>query len=204
MKQIKLVFTALLALSWSVFVLADSVQDQAPIAMLKDASAQMMSALKNNKASLKNNPSLMYQTVKRILLPHIDLESMSRSVVGRTYWMQATPEQKNQFKDLFTRQVVQTYSTALSSYTDERIDFYPIRGGITGPRVQVDSVIIRDNGQNIPVSYRLIKQGNQWKVYDFSVEGISLVQSYNSQFAGDLQQSGVAGLITKMQQRYGK
>ena len=66
----------------------------------------------------------------------------------------------------------------------------------------MQSTIVRANGQTIPVSYRLINQGGEWKVYDFSVEGVSLVQSYQSQFSNDLSQSGLGGLLEKMRKRY--
>jgi phospholipid transport system substrate-binding protein len=64
-------------------------------------------------------------------------------------------------------------------------------------------MIVRSNGQNIPLNYRLINSGGQWKVYDFTVEGVSIVQSYSAQFSDDLQRGGLPALLTKMQQRYG-
>lgn len=182
-----------------------SAQNQtAPVTMLQQTSDQMLNALKQNKPSLKGNSAAIYRIVDKILLPQVDLESMSRSVVGRNYWAQATPAQKAEFKKLFTYQVTQTYSTALSSYQNEKIKFYPIRGyNSNEQRVQVQSVIIRGNGQTIPVSYRLVNNGGNWKVYDFSVEGVSLISSYQAQFANDLSQGGMAGLLAKMRQRYG-
>lgn len=187
-----------------VSAFAAFAQESAPVAMLQQTSDQMLSALKQNKATLKSDPEAIYRIVNRILLPKIDLESMGRSVVGRTYWMQATPTQREEFKRLFTRQVTQTYSAALSSYQNEEVKFYPMRDNTPGAqRVQVQSVIVRGNGQTIPVNYRLINEGGAWKVYDFSVEGVSIVQSYSAQFSSDLQQGGLATLLVKMRQRYG-
>lgn len=194
----------LLVMCFSVWMVAALAQDPAPVAMLKSTSDQMLSALRSNKATMKNNPDTIYRLVNSILLPHVDLESMGRSVIGRTYWYQATPAQREEFKKLFTRQVTQTYATALESYENETVKFFPIRAYNPGAqRVQVQSQIVRSNGQTIPVSYRLINQGGSWKVYDFSVEGVSIVSSYAAQFANDLQQGGLANLLTKMRQKYG-
>lgn len=179
-------------------------QDPAPLAILKNTSSEMLSALKQNKASLRNNPAVIYHIVNTVLLPHVDLDTMSRSVVGRNAWDSATPAQREDFKKLFTHQVTKTYSAALSSYHDERVEFFPIRGGVTGNRVQIQSEILRANGQKIPVSYRLVNLGGNWKVYDFSVEGVSIVTSYRSQFSSTLSQGGLASLLTKMHQRYGQ
>lgn len=180
-------------------------QDPPPLAMLKQTSDQMLNALQKNKASMKNDSKVIFRIVDSILLPHVDLETMGRSVIGRTYWNQATPAQRAEFKRLFTRQLTKTYSTALQSYQNEKVKFFPMRAFTpTAERVQVQSNIIRGNGQTIPVSYRLLNQGGEWKVYDFSVEGVSIVQSYSAQFANDLQQGGLAGLLAKMRQRYGQ
>ncbi|MGB6977372.1 MAG: ABC transporter substrate-binding protein [Gammaproteobacteria bacterium] len=176
-------------------------QDPVPLAMLKQTSSQMLSALKQNRPQLKGNTALVHRIVVKILLPHVDLDSMSRAVVGRSYWSQATPAQQSQFKKEFTDTVIRTYATAISSYDEEQIKFYPIRGFSPGQtQAQVRSDIIRKNGQVIPVSYRLILKNGQWLVYDFSVEGVSLVQSYQSQFAGVLSQSGFNGLLARLKQ----
>ncbi len=193
-----------LGLFLCLFVSVALAQDPPPLAMLQSTSQQMLNALKQNKANMKSNPSVIYHIVDRILLPHVDLDTMSRSVVGRTYWNQATPAQLAQFKKLFTHQVVQTYSTALQSYNNEQVKFSPMRAYSPGEsRVQVQSTIVRANGQAIPVNYRLLNVGGSWKVYDFSVEGVSLVQSYQAQFADTLSQGGMTTLLSKMQQRYG-
>jgi phospholipid transport system substrate-binding protein len=176
-------------------------QDPAPLTMLKQVSSQMLSSLQQNRSQLKNNPQLVHRIVSQILLPHVDLDNMSRAVVGRNYWSKATSAQQSQFKKEFTDTVIRTYSTAISSYDEEQIKFYPIRGFNPGQaQTQVRSVIVRKNGQVIPVSYRLIFKNGRWLVYDFSVEGVSLVQSYQSQFAGVLSQSGFPGLLTRLQQ----
>jgi phospholipid transport system substrate-binding protein len=199
--KVKIMVWGLICCLWTAVALA---QDPPPLVMLKQTSDQMLNALKANKSSMQSNPNTVYHIVNTILLPHVDLETMGRSVVGRNYWMQATPAQREQFKRLFTRQVTHTYAAALESYQNEQIKFYPIRGyNPSAQRLQVQSMIVRSNGQNIPLNYRLINSGGQWKVYDFTVEGVSIVQSYSAQFSDDLQRGGLPALLTKMQQRYG-
>jgi phospholipid transport system substrate-binding protein len=176
--------------------------DPAPLVMLKQVSSQMIAELERNKGRLSTQ--VIDNIVHRILLPHVDLESMSRSVVGRQYWMQATPAQREQFKREFTNVVIQVYSAPLSSYNGEIIEFKPSRDSTTASRIQVQSIITRKNGQKIPVNYRLVQSGGSWKVYDFSVEGISMVSSYRSQFDNILQQQGMDGLLQRLRQQQGK
>ena len=63
----------------------------------------------------------------------------------------------------------------------------------------VKSLILRRNGQKISVVYNLERQGDSWLIYDFSIENVSMVQSYRSQFANVLEQGGVKLLIQRLQ-----
>ena len=170
-----------------------------PVDMLQQATNQMLQSLK--KTENRNTQSL-YRLVQNILLPHVDLDRMSQLVVGR-YWSQASPADRQAFKQQFTYYVTRTYSTALSSYTNEKVRFFPIRGGVSSDRVQVNSSIDQSNGQNISVSYRLIESNGSWKVYDFTVEGVSMVENYRSQFADILRTQGLAGLNQRLKSRNG-
>ncbi|MES2998087.1 MAG: ABC transporter substrate-binding protein [Pseudomonadota bacterium] len=171
-----------------------------PLDLLKNTSNQLISALQQNQATLKTKPQLVYQIVNQILLPHVDLINMSSRALGRDTWREATPMQRQAFTQQFTILLIRTYASALAQYTDEKVNFLPLRGGFNGQRVQIDTNIIRDSGPAINVSYRLMRVNDQWKLYDFSVDGISLIQSFRSQFAEELQERGMDGLIQELAQ----
>lgn len=171
-----------------------------PIPMLEGTANQILSTLKQNKTDLKNNSQVIYQAVERYLLPNVDVSGMSRSVLGRKAWGAASAADKQQFSNAFTQLVIRTYATPLAEYTDETIRFMPIRGSLDSRFIRVNSVIIRSNGKNIPLSYSLVSTGGSWKIYDLSVEGVSLLQSFRSQFAEALQNSSMQELIKQMRQ----
>jgi phospholipid transport system substrate-binding protein len=171
--------------------------DPAPLAMLKSTSNQMLRELDKHIGNLKNNDKLVYDLVDRVLIPHFDLNGMSRAVIGR-YWRQSSSATQKQFIKEFTRYVIRTYSSALQSYDGETIKFYPIRGNV-GSRVQIDSDLLLKNGPPIQMQYRLRQQGGQWLIYDFSVDGVSIVKNYHSQFAGTLRQGGLDAVVRKLQ-----
>ncbi len=189
----KLLKSAVLALllTTSVVIAAES-----PVSLLQRISIRLISSLEHNKSRL-NRRGVIHGIVSRILVPHIAANRMSASVVGPHYWRLASASQRRQFIRQFKRLVISTYSAALASYNSDVVKFYPLRGGY-GNTVQVRSVIIRRNGQRIPLTYNLIRSGGSWKIYDFSVENISIVRSYRAQFAGVLARSGMAGLIRKL------
>jgi len=172
-----------------------------PLDLLQNTSNQLISALQQNQATLKTKPEIVYSIVKKILLPHVDLVNMSSKALGRETWLKATPQQRQAFTQQFSTLLVRTYASALARYTDEKVNFLPLRGNCDGQmRVQVDSNILRDSGPTINVSYRLMRINNQWKLYDFSVDGVSLIQSFRSQFSEELQQKGLDGLINELTQ----
>lgn len=194
MKKLSLSIIGLLACtaSWAIC---------SPVNMLQTTSNKLIVTLQQNQATLKTKPQVVYSIVKQVLLQHVDLANMSKTALGRDAWMQAKPAQKKAFTEQFTTLLIRTYASALAQYTDEKINFLPLRGDFNKEtRVQVNSNIVRDAGPPINISYRLMRVGDQWKVYDFSVDGISLVQSFRSQFAQELKQAGIDGLINKLAQ----
>ena len=192
-----------------VFVMSAAVShvlwaQSTPVPMLENTASQIISSLKQNKANLKQNHQLIYQTVQRYLLPNVDVSGMSRSVLGRDAWNKASTADRQEFEQVFTQLIIRTYATPLAEYTDETVKFLPVRGPIDGHFVRVNSVIIRSNGQNIPLSYSLVSKNNSWKIYDLSVEGVSLLQSFHSQFSQILQNSSMKNLIAEMRNNNSK
>ena len=172
-----------------------------PIPMLEQTANNIIAALKENKSSLKSNPNIIYQAVETNLLPIVDVAGMSRSVLGRQAWTNATPAQRTQFSKAFTRLVIRTYSSPLAQYSDESVQFLPLRGSVNSRFLRVNSIIVRAGGQNISLSYSLVNNNGQWKVYDISVEGVSLLQSFRSQFAEALRNSSMDEIIKQMEKK---
>lgn len=198
-KQIAVI--AVLLFSGFFLCMSKVIAAQDPIATVKSVADQMIGHLQQNRATLKTNPSLVYSLANRIIVPRADLDEMSRRVLPPVIWNQASPGQRSEFKREFTTVLVRTYASALASYTDQTIQFYPIRGGSQGrSTVTVNSEIVRSDGPSIPVKYSLILRGSDWKLYDMTVEGVSMLQSFRSQFADKLSQGNMASLIHALRQ----
>jgi phospholipid transport system substrate-binding protein len=178
--------------------------EASPVPMLEKAANAIIATLKDNKTSLKSNPNIIYKAVETYLLPSVDVMGMSRSVLGRQAWNKATPAERAQFSAAFTRLVVRTYATPLAEYSDETVQFLPLRGLISNRFIRVNSVIVRSSGRNIPLSYSLVSKNGQWKIYDMSVEGVSLLQSFRQQFSQALQNSNVNEVVKQMNQKQAK
>ena len=196
MKRFKIVFFVI------SMVLAQAIGAQSsPVPMLENSASQILEALKQNKVSLKTNHQIIYQAIEHYLLPNVDVNGMSRSVLGREAWNKASAVERKEFTQVFTQLVIRTYASPLAEYSGETVKFLPLRASPDARFIRVNSIISRPNGQNIPLSYNLISKNGQWKIYDLNVEGVSLLQSFRSQFGDVLHNSSMQDLITQMRQK---
>jgi phospholipid transport system substrate-binding protein len=175
-------------------------QSQNPLTYMEHVTSSLLTALDNNKARLSNH-RVVSKIIYEKVVPHFDLGTMARSVLGRHFWNEASPAQRSEFIHEFTDMIVNTYATAVEQYDGDKIRFHLLRTDYNKYRlISLSSHVIRPNGSKILLKYKLIRRGKQWRVYDFSIESISMVSSYRSQFSGVLHKSGVSGLIARLKE----
>lgn len=171
-----------------------------PVALLQYIADNMISQLKSHKATLKTKPQFVYSIARRYVVPYANVAEMARRVIPRDVWNSATPAERSQFQDRFTTTLIRTYASALSAYSDQSVKFYPVRGGYQGKNsVTVQSDIISSETSPIRVTYRMVRQGNVWRLIDLSVEGVDMLQSFRSQFADILSSGSMKELLQRMQ-----
>jgi phospholipid transport system substrate-binding protein len=172
-----------------------------PQRIIKQASDDMIKALKDNQQKLKDNPDEIYCLVETILIPHFDFEKMSKLVLGKN-WRNATPSQRQQFTEEFRYLLVRTYSTAMTQYVDKEIDFLPFRGDLKKKKAKVEMEIVQTGGSGIPMTLAVYQnKQDQWKAYDVKIDGISLVTNYRSSFASEIRKDGMDGLIKRLAEK---
>lgn len=182
---------------WVFFSSAFAIQR--PEVELKSVTDQMLSALKRESGTIENNPNRLFVIVNNILVPHVDIDDMSRWVIGRNAWMKATPAQRSEFSKAFKNLLIRTYSSNLTAYTNQTIEYLPVRDDVAAKnRVQVATLIKSSNRDPIRVSYRLKKMSDKWMLYDISVEGVSLLRGFKAQFEPEAQSAGISAVIQKI------
>lgn len=175
-----------------------------PQALVKQASDDMLKALKDNKAELEASPDKIYELVEDILMPHFDFEKMSKLALGKN-WRGASEEQRVRFIEEFRLLLIRTYSTAMLEYTDEEIRMLPFRDDLSRKRVTVPMEVVQPAGPAIQMSLSLYQnKEDTWKVYDVKIDGISLVTNYRSSFANEIRSGGMEQLIQNLAERNAK
>lgn len=191
------VFVILMLLSTLSFASAK----EPPDALLKRVTQELITQLRQDKVKTSTNSQQIYSIIDKILVPHVDWETMSQWVIGRDAWHKATPAQRKEFSEEFKDLLVRTYASTLKAYNNQTIEYLPVRGGMEGKsRVQISSYIREPGREPIKVTYRLASKEQQWKVFDITIEGISLLKGFQSQFAPEVRQGGVSGITKRLHQ----
>ena len=172
----------------------------APNEFVQAVADNALQAVKQDEAVKRGDLQRINQLVDELILPYVNFEKTTRLAAGR-HWRQANPEQQQALVDAFRGTLIRTYSGALANVDEvSRINMQPFRGDADADDVVVRSLVTRSNGPAVGVDYRLEKTPEGWKVYDINIENIWLIQNYRNQFAQRIQQSGVDGLITALNQ----
>lgn len=199
---------AWMALCASVLFLAAAAGAQAAPDPKGAPDAFVQAVAEDVLAVLKADPQLQAGDIRRVnqvvdqrVLPYVDFEKTTRLAVGR-YWRDATPAQRQALVDGFRGTLVRTYSGAFSKVNSTAsITMLPFRGDAAADDVVVRTQVAQSGQQPAAVDYRLERSPQGWRIYDVSVEGIWLIQNYRNQFASQIQQNGIDGLIAVLQQR---
>lgn len=176
--------------------------DEAPDALIKRLSDEILAAIKSDKAIQAGDTERVIALVDSKVMPNVDFRRMTAAAVGPA-WRQATPAQQKRLQEEFKMLLVRTYSGALAQVNDQTISVKPLRGAPTDEEVVVRSEI-RGRGDPIQLDYRMQKtpgEGAGWKIYNLNVLGVWLVDTYRSQFAPEINAKGVDGLIASMAER---
>ncbi|AZY50629.1 MlaC/ttg2D family ABC transporter substrate-binding protein [Bordetella avium] len=172
-----------------------------PDQFVLNAAEKAIDVLKQDAGVKSGDLNRVNQVVDQYILPYVNFEKTTRLAAGR-FWRQATPEQKQRLAEAFRGTLVRTYSGALVKVDNgTTIKLLPQRGDPNANDVVVRSLISQTNSQPVQVDYRLEKTPQGWRIYDLNVEGIWLIENYRNQFAQQINQNGIDGLIDALNRR---
>lgn len=137
--------------------------------------------------------------LREIIEPNFDFTEMSRSALGY-HWRSITPAQRQQFTKLFTAFIEEAYLSKIQNYAGQEVDF--VRQASLGKGyAEVDTRIIQNGKSPIPVSYLLEHKDGRWKVYDVTVDAISIIANYRNQFNRVVNNDGFNKLMADLQSK---
>ena len=135
------------------------------------------------------------EALRKELFPYFNFGEMAKRSLG-VHWKDRTPEEREEFIRLFRNLLENAYAGKIEGYKGEKILYR--KESVDLPYAEVNTVIVTLQGDEIPVDYRVLKDGARWRIYDIVIEGVSLVNNYRSQFAGILQKSSYTELVRRL------
>lgn len=169
-----------------------------PSELVDKVAKNLLQDLDANRAAYRKEPQKIRELVDRTMLPYFDTNYAAQLVLAK-YWKQATPEQRTRFIEAFYRSMLQNYGEALLDFTPDRMKILPFQGKAEEKTATVRSEVRRDNGSRVPVNYSLRKTDNGWKAYDVTIEGISYIKSFRTDFGSEIEQKGLESLIKRLE-----
>ena len=171
-----------------------------PETIIKNTTEQVLERVARDKEALKENPGEMFRLVSDLIFPHFDFGVMSHFVIGKN-WKELTDEKRQEFMNQFRKLLVRTYASALLEFSDQKISYVPDDGGVQAKTAKVLQQIETGTGDPMLISYRLHNRKVDWKVFDVSVSGVSLVKTYRGSFKSIIETQGLDQLIISLKEK---
>ena len=154
------------------------------VKVLEDPALKTESRVKDRRAAIRKEAEVVF-----------DFTETAKRALGR-HWQGLSEKDRQEFTGLFTDLIERAYISKIERYSGERIAYAgeAIDGGLATVRTR----FVTKQGTEVPVDYRMQQRGDRWFVYDVSVEGVSLINNYRTQFDKIIQTSSYAELVRKM------
>ena len=169
--------------------------DTKPEKILKTSVDNVFSVLSDNVLSLEQKKRKLNDITNSVF----GFPLMAKLSLGKEQWSKFNSKQREEFKSLFAELFRDFYSEKISLFRDEKVGFEPPIIA-NEKRVQVPTVLF-SNGKKVSILYKMFKTKNGWKVYDIVIEGVSLIQTYRSQYHHVIKSNKIEGLLTKMREQ---
>lgn len=180
--------------------MSGAADELSPEAQVRQVTADVMDSIKGDKALQAGDRQKALALAEQKILPHVDFREATRLAVGRA-WSSATADQQNRLVDQFRALLVRTYANAVDVYRGQTMKVQPVRMTPGATEVTVRNLYLNSANQSIPVDYSMLKTPDGWKIYDVTVEGMSLVITYRGEFEQIVRQAGIDGLLARLAEK---
>lgn len=189
--------SALLALGLAVITAVPAAAG-VPTDQLRGAVDRVLKTLDDPSLKGADKVADRRSAVRKIANEIFDFGEIAKRSMAR-HWQPLSEAQRTEFVGLFADLLERSYISKIETYGGEKIQYTAEK--IDGEYATVSTRIVTKNGTEVPVDYRMTKRGDRWLVYDVSIEGVSLVSSYRTQFNKIIQTSSYNELVSKLKNK---
>jgi phospholipid transport system substrate-binding protein len=173
------------------------VAQESPDALVRQVTDEVLDIIRKDADIQNGNARKAIELIDKKVLPNFNFPHMTALAVGKD-WRKATPQQQQQLAAEFRTLLVRTYANALTGYKNQKIVYRQFKMNAGDTDVLVRTEVQQPGNKPVELDYSLEKLDAGWKVYDVTVAGISLVTNYRDQFAQEVRNGGIDGLIATL------
>lgn len=180
---------------------SEPVDQSNPYQLIEQVADNTFSRLRKDRTLFRADPDLLRDVVKDELLPYIHTRYAASLVLGAQYYRKATPAQRDAFTEAFTEYMIASYAQILFEYDDQDVEVQkdqPIAPDDKIVKVRVD---ITDSSRppiRLDFSLRKNTRTGNWQAYDVTAEGVSMIQSKQSEWKAPLRRDGIDSVIEQL------
>lgn len=180
----------LLAVIAAIVAVANPAVAGEPTDVLKKRVDQILALL--------DEPGDHRTEIRKVADGVFDFEEMSRRALG-PHWNARSPEERHEFTTLFADLLERSYINRVESGRGSAVQY--VGESVSGDEASVRTRIVTAQRTEVPVDYRMHRKDGRWQIFDVSVEGISLINNYRSQFNSVIQSSSYAALVERLRSK---
>ena len=147
--------------------------------------------------NLQKDPTLRREKLRQTIALRFNYKQMVMRSLAKNY-NERSDEEREEFTGLFKKLLENSYASKIENYQNETINYVDEK--IKGNYAMVRTQIVRKDGV-IDVDYKMLKNNGQWLVYDFVIEGVSLIRNYRSQFSKIISTESYEALVSKLRKK---
>ena len=178
-----------------------SIYAGAPLDSVKADINKVLDVLRDPSLAGEAGKKTKKQKIRSISDTMFDYTELSRRTLGPD-WKKLNSAQQNEFIDLYKCLLENAYADKIITYTNEKVVFGK-ESPLTGTTSEVQTTVVTKKA-DIPINYRVIQKGGDWRVYDVVIEGVSLISNYRSQFREILMNNSPETLLDTLRKKVGK
>lgn len=177
---------------------APALSQDNPTSYIRANVDKVVKILTSPEYEAETNQTEKLRQIEMVADNFFDSEELSKRSLGQ-YWRIFTPEQKEEFQPLFLKLIKQVYLKKSVTYNGEVVNYN--QEIIKSDTLAEVHTTVTSPDLNIPIIYYMIRKDASWKVYDVSVENVSLIKNYRSQFRSILQNNSPDKLIATLREK---
>lgn len=187
------------ALSVTLLALGASIAwAQSPNLVIEEAVAALSSELNGRKEALADDRGELYRIINDILLPRFDRKFAAQLVLAR-HWRTASKAQQERFIDAFYNNLLHRYADGVLEFDENRIEVLTYRGDEDKKRTQVKTIVQLNDGTRVPVNYDLVRRGDNWLIFNVTIEGVSYVRNFRAELDSEIRSSSLDAVIERLE-----